>query len=458
MVFRGGGARGGFHSPVPVAASSASCRACPAMRILSGPQHGILPAMARSRYGTPLAVLTAIAVAEAAVLALRPRRPVRPAAPVDPSAYFSEAELRRAADYRGPQRKLSLATVAVEGALLALLVARPPAALRPSRRPVAAAAVTGAGLSAGLAAAALPLQAIAHRRAVGVGLSTQGWGGWASDVVRSSAIGALFAGAGGAAAVASMRRFGRLWWVPASAALTAFAVATTQLGPVVLDPIFNRFTPLAEGETRTDVLELAERAGVDVGEVYEMDASRRTTAANAYVNGLGPTKRVVLYDTLLQRFDRDEVRLVVAHELAHVRHRDVARGLLYAAIVSPAALLAVASLVHGRAPDAEEAGPAALPALALAALALGVPVTAVANQLSRAIERRADAYALELTGAVEPFIGFERRITVQNVAEPDPPRWTQVLFGTHPTTAERIGAALRFSGEDRPAAPAGAAA
>ena len=106
------------------------------------------------------------------------------------------------------------------------------------------------------------------------------------------------------------------------------------LAPVLLDPIFNDFDPLPEGETRSDVLALAQDAGVDVGEVYAVDASRRTTAANAYVTGLGPTKRVVLYDTLLDRYSRDEIRLVVAHELGHVRHRDVLRGVAYAAILA----------------------------------------------------------------------------------------------------------------------------
>ena len=100
----------------------------------------------------------------------------------------------------------------------------------------------------------------------------------------------------------------------------------TFLGPVILDPIFNTFTPLPEGSTRDDVLALARRAGVDVGEVYEVDASRRTTAANAYVNGIGRTKRVVLYDTLLTEFTPAETRLVIAHELGHVHFRDVPQG------------------------------------------------------------------------------------------------------------------------------------
>jgi STE24 endopeptidase len=113
---------------------------------------------------------------------------------------------------------------------------------------------------------------------------------------------------------------------------------------VLLDPVFNDYTPLPEGETRSDVLHLARAAGVGVKGIYSVDASRRTTAANAYVTGLGPTKRVVLFDTLLDRYGRDEVRVVVAHELAHVRHRDVPRGVAYAAIVAPGLALATQRL------------------------------------------------------------------------------------------------------------------
>ena len=139
-----------------------------------------------------------------------------------------------------------------------------------------------------------------------------------------------------------IRRFGRDWWAPGAAAVAGFAVVFSYLGPVVLDPMFNQFKPLPAGATRDDVLELARRAGVEVGEVYEVDASRRTTAANAYVTGLGHTKRVVLYDTLLKDFTPAETRLVVAHELGHVRYKDVPGGLLWLALVAPFGTLVVA--------------------------------------------------------------------------------------------------------------------
>ena len=220
--------------------------------------------------------------------------------------------------------------------------------------------------------------------------------------------------------------------------MAGFAVVISYLAPVVLDPMFNQFKALPAGATREDVMDLARRAGVEVGEVYEVDASRRTTAANAYVTGLGHTKRVVLYDTLLKEFTPAETRLVVAHELGHVRHKDVPGGLLWLALVAPFGTLVVARATEKLTRDGRSPVPAAVLSLALVAPAL----TMISSQLSRAAERRADAFALELTGEPEAMIGFERKITLQNVGDPDPPRWQQIFMATHPTTMERIGAAL----------------
>ena len=291
--------------------------------------------------------------------------------------------------------------------------------------------------------AILPLQIVSRERAKDVGLVTQSWGGYARDKSISWGIGAVIAGLGAATAVGLIRRYPRGWWVPGSVLVVAFGVVSIYAGPVVLDPIFNKFQALPAGQTRSDVLELAERAGVDIGEVYSVDASRRSTAANAYVAGLGSTKRVVLYDTLLENFERDEVRLVVAHELAHQHHRDVPNGLLYVAIVAPFGLLAVAQLTRRLAPDAEP-GPAMLPALALSLIVMTTAITTISNQLSRQVEARADTYALTLTGEPKPFIGFERRIALRNLSDPDPPGWQTALLATHPPTIERIGIGVAY--------------
>jgi STE24 endopeptidase len=395
---------------------------------------------------------TAAVAAEGAVRVLRPRERGPAPVPVAARAYFSAAELAKARRFRRGQLWLFGAGGAVELAVLALAALRPPPE---GRRPVLTGALTAAGLTAATTVAAVPVRAVARRRARAVGLVTQSWAGWAGDVAKGLAIGGALTGAGGALLVIGRRRLGRAWWAPGAAVAVGFSAAVTYAGPVLLDPIFNRFTTLPEGEARSDVLALARRAGVEVGEVYEVDASRRTTAANAYVTGLGRTKRVVLFDTLLSAFTPAELRLVVAHELAHVRFRDVRNGLLWMALVAPVAALAAARVAEAL----ERPGRSPVPAVALAAALVAPPLTTIANRLSRAIERRADRYALTLTREPQAMIDFERRITVRNVADPDPPALVQALLGTHPDTMERIGAALAFGGGTPPArAPQAAAA
>jgi STE24 endopeptidase len=386
------------------------------------------------RLRLPTAIVAALVVAEAAVLLLRPKERY-PVVPTDPRAYFSATELERAVDFRRGQLWLYGARSLVE---LSVLLAAVRLAPRAGRRPVLTGAATAVAISLTATAVALPLRAASRRRAVDVGLITQSWGGWAGDVAKSAGISSVFAAGGGALIVFGIRRFGRDWWAPGAAAVAAFALVFTYLGPVVLDPVFNRFTPLPEGATRTDVLDLARKAGVEVGEVYEVDASRRTTAANAYVTGIGHTKRVVLYDTLLKDFTPAETRLVIAHELGHVHHKDVPHGLLWLALVAPFGMLVIARASEQLTRDQRTPVPAVLLALAVTAPVL----TTVSNQLSRAVERRADAFALELTDEPDAMVGFERRITLKNVGDPDPPSWQTVLLGTHPTTMERIGQAL----------------
>jgi STE24 endopeptidase len=182
-----------------------------------------------------------------------------------------------------------------------------------------------------------------------------------------------------------------------------------------------------------------------------VDASRRTTAINAYVGGLGHTKRVVLYDNLIEDFPDDQVRSVLAHELAHVKNSDLPRGILWIAIVAPAGTFLLQRLTErfasiGR--DAgKEPGPAVIPALALALALVSFGLTCAGNVLSRAVEARADAFALQITRDPAAFIALERSLAIRNVSQPDPPRVWHVLFGTHPTTVERIGYGVTFERE-----------
>ena len=390
--------------------------------------------------------VAAVVVAEAAVWVMRPRGEIVRPAPVSEHAYFSQGQIDRATDFRDGQRLLALGTLAAEGAVLVLLVVWRPGPLRTglrraSRRPLLGAAAVGAGLSLTLVAVSLPFGVAAQQRAHDAGLSTQALGSWFADAAKSAAIGAVIAGVGAAIAVAMMRRLGRLWWIGGSFAVVLVACAFSWLGPVVLEPLFNKFEELPPGRTRTEILRLGERAGVKIGHVYRVDASRRTTGINAYVNGLGPTKRVVVYDTTLRDLRPAELRSVLAHELGHVKGDDIVRGIAWLALVAPLAVLFVqlGTEALARRSGDDPRSPAALPALALCLAAASFMTGIVGNQLSRRVEARADSFALQVTHDPRAFIGLQRQLAITNLAQPRPPSALQWLFGTHPDTMERIG-------------------
>src|SRR3954469_8426318 len=402
--------------------------------------------MLAHRYRLPLALVVAAIAAGGATLLLRPRSGVVRPAPASAGDYFTPQQLDRAHDYRAPQRTIVLASLLLEGAVLVLLVAPPPAVLeRLGRRPLRGAAVAGAALSIGLTVVALPLSAVSEQRSRDVGLSTQSWGPWTGDVAKSTAISTAMAAGGATLAVALIRRSPRRWWLPGSAAIVGPSPPLFSAAPVVTAPLFNNCEPLPEGKLRKEVLDLAARANVDVGQVYRVDASRRTTATNAYVWGLGRTKRVVIYDTLIRDYPDDQVRSVIAHELSHVVHKDVPRGLLWLPTVAPAGTFLVKELAtrlnHGRTLGV----PAGLPALGLSVAIVSGVLGSAGNLLSRRVEARADAFALNLTDDPTAFIGLSRSLAVTNLADPSTPRIFQILFGTHPTTMQRIGAGVAWA-------------
>jgi Zn-dependent protease with chaperone function len=397
------------------------------------------------------AAVAAVLVAEAAVWLLRPRgEPIEPD-PVTASAYFEPEQVERAEDYRDGQRWLLLAEIAISaGVLLALALGRPRMARRGlealARRPVLGAAAAGAAISLAVTLAQLPVSAIAHERSVDAGISTQGFGEWLWDSGRAAAISSALAAVGAALLIFLVRRLPRAWWPVAAAGVVAYAILFVVLAPILLAPIFNDFRRLEPGPARDEVLRLAERAGVEVGEVYSVDASRRSTTLNAYVSGLGPTKRVVVYDNLLAAVERPALRSVLAHELAHAENRDLWRGIAFIALVAPVGMLFVylGGTALARRGGADPASPAALPAYALAIAVASLVLGIAGNQLSRDVEAEADAFALRLTDDPGGLIDLQTRLAERNLSDPDPPGWARFLFGTHPTTLERIGAAEAY--------------
>lgn len=400
--------------------------------------------------------VAAVVVAEAAAWLLRPRDIEHPVH-ADENAYFSHEELTKARDYASGQRLILVGSLVAEGAVLVLLATGRPAVTRRAldrlaARPVLGGAAAAAGLSVVVAVVTVPFGIAAHERSVDVGLSTQSLGGWFGDWTKATTIGAILAGLVGSFALGLMRRFGARWWIPGSVAVVIAAGILTWLAPVVLAPLFNKFERLPAGQARSDVLALARKAGVDVGQVYRVDASRRTTAINAYVNGIGSSKRVVLYDTLLNDLNRGERSSVVAHELGHVHGNDIQRGLLFVAIVTPLALIfasgMAAAIAHRR--GAEPGQPAYLPAFALAIALTSFVIGIAGNQLSRAVEARADTFSLQLTNDPSGMIELQQQLADRNLSDPDPPGVFTFLFGTHPPAVDRIGAALAWEQGKRP--------
>ena len=288
--------------------------------------------------------------------------------------------------------------------------------------------------------ATLPFALLLHDHLVDYGLSTQTRPEFLLDLAKGEAIGVVVTSLAVLVVVGSARRWKRAWPAVAGGVLAGFVIVGSLAYPVVIEPIFNHFEPLPDGQLRSQILALADQEGVDVDEVLVADASRRTTTLNAYVSGFGTTRRVVVYDNLVEDLPRGEALSVVAHELAHARHRDVLTGSLLGAagVLCGMGLL---GLVVGLRRGASISDPAVVPfVLALVALA-GFVSTPVQNTISRQIETRADVDALRATRDPEAFVQMQKELALRSFSEPTPPALVQLWFGSHPTTMQRIGLA-----------------
>jgi STE24 endopeptidase len=284
----------------------------------------------------------------------------------------------------------------------------------------------------------------------GFGLSTQTVRGWAADRAKAIAVGAVLTSVAMLGLVGLAHAFPRWWPIAAAATACAFVLVVSFLAPVVLEPIFNRFRPLADGDLTRELRALSRRAGVPVERVLVADASRRTRKSNAYVSGLGRTRRVVLFDTLLERSGPGEVQLITAHELAHRRARHVAKGTAAAMAGTVLGVLALWTAVRWeRLLDAANASgpgdPRIVPLVLLGGALLELAVAPLFAALSRRFEREADRGSLELTGDVESFERAHRRLARSNLSDLAPPRALYLLLFTHPTPPERIAAARAWA-------------
>jgi STE24 endopeptidase len=221
-------------------------------------------------------------------------------------------------------------------------------------------------------------------------------------------------------------------------------------------PLFNTFQPLRDEPLAARVRALAARGGVRVSDVYEMDMSRQSEKPNAMFTGLGNTKRIVLGDTLLAQFPDDEVEAVIAHELGHQVHGDIWRLIGFGAGAGFGMVWLLSRIAppvlrrtRERTGVSDVADEASLPVLALLMTAMGLVLMPVQAAFSRALERSADRFGVELTGNGEAYAQAMERLAAQALADPDPPRPVVVMLYSHPPIVERIRAARtagRYSG------------
>lgn len=296
--------------------------------------------------------------------------------------------------------------------------------------------------------ATLPMSVAAQVLRRRSGLSDQGWGGFAADAANGTLVTVVATTLVAVVLLATARRWQQGWPAVSGLLLAGLVLAGSFAYPVVVEPLFNSFASLPDGPLRTQVLALAEAEEVPVSDVLVADASRRTTTLNAYVSGFGSTRRVVLYDNLVNDLPQDQALSVVAHELAHARHRDVVWGSVLGGLGAFAAAGALGLLAstrwlgrrHGDRPIAE---PAVVPLLIALTAVATLAVSPIENGLSRQIETRADVDALLATGDGPAFEAMQVQLARRSLADPTPPELSRLWFSSHPTTLQRIALARR---------------
>ncbi|MEO3871475.1 M48 family metalloprotease [Nonomuraea sp. B12E4] len=400
----------------------------------------------RRQAGVALALLAAGAVA---VAGFGTPWNVLAAGPPDPARDFTAAQIARAQAFDAATSLPGHLSLIITIAFAAVLVATPFGAkvLGRLRGPRWLRVILGV-VMIGLIAEVIkwPLGMWSETLLRDYGLSTQDWAGWSADRLKNFGIETFLLALTLLVLVALARKV-RRWWIPAATGVFGLVVVASFVYPVVIEPVFNDFTSMPQGSLRTNLLAMAARDGVPVEDVLVADASRRTTALNAYVSGFGATRRIVVYDTLLKA-PEPEVELVVAHELGHAEHNDVLYGTFVGGL--GAALGAILLfLVFG--PVRRSAGvtsiidPRAVGAL-MGLMTLGSLLMGPAqNLISRHIEARADAHALDITRDPATFIAMQKRLAITNISDLSPDGVEYVLYASHPSSPERIAMARAWA-------------
>ncbi|MFS3129704.1 M48 family metallopeptidase [Nocardioides sp. Bht2] len=377
------------------------------------------------------------------------------AGPAPAESVFTTAQIRRGEEYASTARILGWSSLGVATLVAALfgLTRLGSRLVRGSTRWWPIAAVGAVALFALITRlATLPFAWAARQRRLDEGLTQQATSGWIADLAREYVVQVLLTALVLTLLIWCARRW-RVWWPAVAAGVGAgLVVVGSYLYPVLLEPVFNDFETMPDGDLRSSIMALADEEGVKVDDVLIADASRRTTTLNAYVSGFGSTKRVVVYDNLVSSVPEPQVLSVVAHELGHARDGDVVTGTALGAVGTAFGVSLLAVLVNAtwlrRHSGSEGAGDVRVIPLVLALVAVGTLLASpVQATISRTIETRADETALEMTGDPEAFLAMQRTLCIRAVCDPTPPAFSQFWFGTHPTVLQRVAMAREFAGE-----------
>ena len=279
------------------------------------------------------------------------------------------------------------------------------------------------------------------------GLSNQEFSAWLVDGAKAAILGILLGLVVVIAVYLLLDFLPDIWWLWAGILLLLLSILLTQLTPTLLLPLFFKLQPLDDVELEQRLTNMAKRAQTQIRGIFTMDLSSKGTTANAMLAGLGNTRRIILSDTLLQKYSPEEVEVILAHELGHHVHRDIPKLIAAQAVIVLSAFY-VADLVlkAGLIPLGFKgiADVAAFPLLILSLATFGIVIIPLVNAYSRYLETSADETALELTADPQAFITAMTKLTDQNLAEARPSLWVELLFYDHPPYTKRVNLARRY--------------
>jgi len=244
-----------------------------------------------------------------------------------------------------------------------------------------------------------------------------------------------------------MNRFGNLWWLPFAILLFIVSVILARIVPVFILPLFYKVTPIENEELKNRITALAVDAGIKVQNVYKFDMSKNTKKANAAFTGIGKSKRILLGDTLLEKYTDDEIETVIAHELGHYKRKHIIKNIIIGTVSSFLTLFLISYFYQLSLKwfgFAEITKIAALPLLSLWMMIIGLIQTPLSNLLSRKFEYEADEYAITSSGKPEAFKATLEKLTEQNLGDKEPHPFVEWYFYSHPSIKKRIGAIDNF--------------